>query len=63
MKVQVEVQVNLMRAVKMEIDVAEGDEPTDLTDDERDAAIETDIDMQRWEEGDCGAEIVGVVLL
>ena len=59
MRMTVEVQVNLMRAVTMEIEVEDGDEPTDLTDEEREKAIDL---AQSYGAEDCGAEIVGVVV-
>lgn len=59
MKTKVAVEVNLMRVVYVEVEHDEGDDPLDLTEDERaeamdDACLDNAIDM--------GAEIVGIRL-
>lgn len=54
------VDVSLMRTVYMEVEVAEGDDPTDLSDDERQTAVD-DACLDSAE--DLGAHIERVKLL
>lgn len=59
MKTRVAVEVNLMRVVYVEVEHDEGDDPCDLTPDERADAM-ADADLPNAV--DMGAEVVGVRL-
>jgi hypothetical protein len=59
-KHMVAVDVSLMRTVYMEVEVEEGDDPADLTDDERATACD-DACLDSAE--DCGASIERVLVL
>ena len=60
MRIKVQVDVSLQRRVVMEVEVEEGDEPTDLTGGERSDAIE---EAQFGMSEDLGSEIVSVEVL